>query len=66
MPRNQDQVPHQGRQSGKSSNRFFGGTGHPKGNGASTGNGTTGSKVTSDSPTGIVDGIRMIFRKGNR
>jgi len=34
-------VPYQGRQSGKSSNRWFGGGGHPKGNGASTGDGQT-------------------------
>jgi hypothetical protein len=33
---------HLGNESGKSSNRYFGqGTGHPKGHGASTGNGRT-------------------------
>lgn len=35
---------HQGRQSGKSSNRFFGGNIHPKGDGASTGDGKTTDK----------------------
>lgn len=32
---------HLGRESGKSSNRWFGGGGHPKGNGASAGDGVT-------------------------
>jgi len=33
-----------GRESGKSSNRWFGGRGHPKGYGASTGDGKTSDK----------------------
>lgn len=57
MPKNQDKIPHQGRQSGKSSNRWFGGTGHPKGNGASTGDGKT-------SDESILGKILPIFRKG--
>lgn len=32
---------HLGNESGKSSNRWFGHTGHPKGNGASAGDGRT-------------------------
>lgn len=35
---------YQGRQSGKSSNKWFGGGGHPKGYGASTGNGKASDK----------------------
>ena len=34
-----------GRESGKSSNRWFGGTGHPNGNGASAGDGKTTKKL---------------------
>jgi hypothetical protein len=41
MPSNQEQIPWQGRQSGKSSRRWFGGAIHAKGNGASTGDGRT-------------------------
>lgn len=59
MPHGQDKTPHVGRQSGKSSNRWFGGSGHPKGNGASTGNGTT-------SDSSILGKIAVVFRKGNR
>jgi hypothetical protein len=50
MARDQDRPSYQGRQSGKSSNRWFGGTGHPKGNGASTGDGRT----TDDSVAGKI------------
>ena len=52
-------MPRVGRQSGKSSNRWFGGTGHPKGNGASTGDGKT-------SDSSILGKIAVVFRKGNR
>ena len=58
MPRNQDNPPHQGRQSGKSSNKWFGGTGHPKGNGASAGDGRTSDRS-------ILGKIVVIFKKGN-
>lgn len=51
-------VPYQGRQSGKSSNRWFGGGGHPKGNGASTGDGQTSDKS-------ILGKIAVIFKSGN-
>lgn len=57
MPKNQEQIPWQGRQSGKSSNRFFGGGGHPRGNGASTGDGRT-------SNPSILGQILPVFRKG--
>lgn len=64
-PKNQDKVPHQGRQSGKSSASWFTsstaplGTRHPKGNGASAGNGKT-------SDTSILGKIAVVFKKGNR
>lgn len=53
---------YQGRQSGKSSNRWFrkpghGTTMHPRGNGASAGNGRT-------SDTSILGKIIPVFRKG--
>lgn len=59
MPKNQDQIPHQGRQSGKSSNRWFGGRGHAKGYGASAGDGKTSDKS-------ILGKIIPVFRRGNR
>lgn len=58
MPSSQDKIPHQGRQSGKSSNRWFGG-GHPKGNGASTGDGRTSDKS-------ILGKIVPVFKKGTK
>lgn len=58
MPRNQDKIPHVGRQSGKSSNRFFGGS-QAKGHGASTGDGKTSDKS-------ILGKIIPVFRRGNR
>ena len=48
---------HQGRQSGKSSNKWFGGGGHPKGYGASAGDGRTSDK-------GILGKIAVVFRPG--
>ena len=66
MPRNQDKIPYQGRQSGKSSSTWFrnpasgSGTGmHPKGYGASAGDGRT-------SDTSILGKIKVVFRRGNR
>jgi hypothetical protein len=56
---NQDKTPYQGRQSGKSSNRWFGGKGHPKGKGASTGDGRT-------SDTSILGKIAVVFRSGKK
>lgn len=58
MPKDQEQIPWQGRQSGKSSNKWFG-TPHPRGNGASAGDGRT-------SDTSILGRIIPVFRKGNR
>ena len=46
-----------GRESLKSSNRWFGGTGHPKGNGASAGDGRT-------TDTSIVGKIKVVFKQG--
>lgn len=57
MPRSQDRAPRQGWQSGKSSNRWFGGEGHSKGNGASTGDGKTSDKS-------ILGKIIPTFRRG--
>jgi len=57
-PKSQRQTSYQGRQSGKSSNRWFGGTGHPKGNGASTGDGRTSDKS-------ILGKIAVVFKRGN-
>lgn len=65
MPRDQDKVPYLGRQSGKSSNKWFrnsSGTGadlHPRGNGASAGDGKT-------SDASILDKIIPEFLRGNR
>lgn len=61
MPSNQDKTPYVGRQSGKSSSRWFGGGQgiHPKGNGASAGDGVTSDKS-------ILGKIAVVFRKGNR
>lgn len=63
MPKGQDKVPHQGRQSGKSSNKWFTSNGrrvgHPKGNGASTGDG-------QNTDTSIVGKIIPKFLRGNR
>lgn len=52
---------HLGRESGKSSNRFFGGgeSIHPKGNGASTGDGRTSDKS-------ILGKIVVIFKGGKK
>jgi hypothetical protein len=62
MPRKQEQIPWQGRQSGKSSAKWFGGpseTMHPMGNGASTGDGHTDRR-------GVIGAIRVVFRRGDR
>jgi len=54
---------YQGRQSGKSSNKWFTSNGrrvgHPNGNGASAGNGRT-------SNTSILGKIKVVFKKGQR
>jgi len=47
-----------GKESGKSSSSWFGGTGHPKGYGASTGDGRTTDK-------GIVGKIVAVFKTGD-
>lgn len=50
-----------GQESGKSSDRWFGrGVGHPKGHGASAGDGRTTDKGL------LAKGIEVIFRTGNR
>lgn len=62
MPKNQDKIPYQGRQSGKSSAKWFGGAGrgmHPKGYGASTGDGRT-------SDPSLLGKIVPKFLRGNR
>lgn len=59
MGSNQDKIPHVGRQSGKSSNRWFGKRGHPRGNGASAGDGKTSDKS-------ILGKIQVVFKRGNR
>jgi hypothetical protein len=48
-----------GNESGKSSSRFFGGGGHPKGYGASTGDGKTSDKS-------ILGKIVPVFKKGTK
>lgn len=48
-----------GKESGKSSNRWFGGTGHPKGHGASTGNGKTSDKS-------LLGKIVVVFKPGKK
>jgi hypothetical protein len=48
-----------GKESGKSSNRFFGGTGHPKGHGASAGDGKTSDKS-------ILGKIIVVFKGGDK
>lgn len=50
---------HLGNESGKSSNKWFGGTGHPKGNGASAGDGRTSDKT-------ILGKIVPVFRRGKK
>jgi hypothetical protein len=57
-PKSQRKTPSVGRQSGKSSNRWFGGTGHPKGNGASAGDGRTSDKS-------ILGKIIPLFKSGD-
>lgn len=49
-----------GRESGKSSDRWFGrGVGHPRGHGASTGDGRTSDK-------GILGKIAVVFKSGDK
>ncbi len=50
---------HLGRESGKSSDRWFGGAIHPRGNGASTGDGRTSDK-------GILGKIAVVFKPGKK
>lgn len=58
---NQDKIPYQGRQSFKSSDRWFGGGRalHERGNGASAGNGKTSDKT-------VLAKIIVVFKRGNR
>lgn len=56
---NPEDAPYQGRQSGKSSNRWFGGGGHPKGYGASAGDGRTSNKS-------LLGKIVVAFRPGKK
>jgi hypothetical protein len=53
-----------GWESGKSSNKWFGGR-QKRGWGASAGDGVTGSTVESDTDSWPVRGIKVIFRKAN-
>lgn len=48
-----------GRESGKSSNRWFGGGGHPKGHGASAGDGKTSDRS-------ILGKIAVVFKSGGK
>jgi hypothetical protein len=51
--------PYLGKESGKSSSRWFGHTGHPKGNGASAGDGYTSDKS-------LLGHIVAIFKPGKK